>query len=167
MRRFFSSPTAVVGSTLAAPARRGEVITDVRILGSRLTVAAAGPDAAQQLNALIEADFDLKVFTQARLSAWCAFWGEAQSRPLYQASCGEKDEDYNRTMEEICQRLIDEGGYSGSAVRLARIVRVTIEGVWLDRMTMAAPYSPDEALATVRLCAARCFPAHFSDTGPR
>lgn len=37
--------SAVVGSTLAAPARRGEVITDVRILGSRLTVAAAGPDA--------------------------------------------------------------------------------------------------------------------------
>ncbi|MCB1388123.1 MAG: TetR/AcrR family transcriptional regulator [Rhodobacteraceae bacterium] len=130
-------------------------------------LAAAGPEPAHQLNALIEADFDLKVFTPARLAAWCAFWGEAQSRPLYQASCGEKDEDYNRTMEEICQRLIDEGGYSGSAVRLARIVRVTIEGVWLDRMTMAAPYSPDEALATVRLCAARCFPAHFSDTGPR
>lgn len=130
-------------------------------------LAAAGPDAARQLNALIEADFDLKVFTQARLSAWCAFWGEAQSRPLYQATCGSKDEDYNRTMEAICQRLIDDGGYSGSAVRLARIVRVTIEGVWLDRMTMVTPYDSDEALATVRLCAARCFPAHFTETGPR
>jgi hypothetical protein len=37
--------SAAVGSTLAAPARRGEVITDVRLLGSRLTTAAAGPDA--------------------------------------------------------------------------------------------------------------------------
>lgn len=37
--------TVAVGSTLAAPARRGEVITDVRLLGSRLTTAAAGPDA--------------------------------------------------------------------------------------------------------------------------
>lgn len=36
---------AAVGSTLAAPARRGEIITDVRLLGSRLTAAAAGPDA--------------------------------------------------------------------------------------------------------------------------
>ena len=37
--------STAVGSTLAAPARRGEVITDVRLLGSRLTAAAAGPDA--------------------------------------------------------------------------------------------------------------------------
>jgi Flp pilus assembly protein CpaB len=36
---------AVVGSTLAGPARRGEVITDVRLLGSRLAKSAAGPDA--------------------------------------------------------------------------------------------------------------------------
>jgi Flp pilus assembly protein CpaB len=35
----------LVGSTLAGPARRGEVLTDVRVLGSRLTDAAAGPDA--------------------------------------------------------------------------------------------------------------------------
>ncbi|VBA61136.1 hypothetical protein LAUMK41_04510 [Mycobacterium attenuatum] len=36
---------AVVGSTLAGPARRGEVLTDVRILGSRLAESTAGPDA--------------------------------------------------------------------------------------------------------------------------
>jgi Flp pilus assembly protein CpaB len=35
----------VVGSTLAGPARRGEVLTDVRVLGSRLAEATAGPDA--------------------------------------------------------------------------------------------------------------------------
>jgi Flp pilus assembly protein CpaB len=35
----------VVGSTLAGPARRGEVLTDVRLLGARLAESAAGPDA--------------------------------------------------------------------------------------------------------------------------
>lgn len=35
----------VVGATLAGPTRRGEVLTDVRLLGSRATEAAAGPDA--------------------------------------------------------------------------------------------------------------------------
>jgi Flp pilus assembly protein CpaB len=35
----------VVGKTLAGPARRGEVITDVRLLGSRLAESAAGTDA--------------------------------------------------------------------------------------------------------------------------
>jgi Flp pilus assembly protein CpaB len=36
---------AVVGSTLAGPARRGEVLTDVRLLGRRLAESAAGPGA--------------------------------------------------------------------------------------------------------------------------
>lgn len=35
----------LVGTTLAGPARRGEVLTDVRVLSSRLADAAAGPDA--------------------------------------------------------------------------------------------------------------------------
>ncbi len=35
----------IVGSTLAGPARRGEVLTDVRLLGPRLAQSAAGPDA--------------------------------------------------------------------------------------------------------------------------
>ena len=33
------------GATLSGPVRRGEVLTDVRLLGPRLTEAAAGPDA--------------------------------------------------------------------------------------------------------------------------
>lgn len=36
---------AVAGSTLAGPARRGEVLTDVRVLGSRLAESTAGPGA--------------------------------------------------------------------------------------------------------------------------
>src|SRR5690348_16858275 len=40
-----SSVDAVVGSTLAGPARRGEVLTDVRLLGPRLAQSAAGKDA--------------------------------------------------------------------------------------------------------------------------
>ncbi|WP_343601170.1 SAF domain-containing protein [Mycobacterium sp.] len=36
---------AVVGSTVAGPARRGEILTDVRLLGRRLAESAAGPDA--------------------------------------------------------------------------------------------------------------------------
>ncbi|QUR68719.1 SAF domain-containing protein [Mycobacterium spongiae] len=36
---------AVVGSTLASPTRRGEVLTDVRLLGRRLAESTAGPGA--------------------------------------------------------------------------------------------------------------------------
>lgn len=40
-----SAVDLVVGATLAGPARRGEIITDARVLGSRLAGLAAGPDA--------------------------------------------------------------------------------------------------------------------------
>ncbi|MCV7411446.1 flagellar biosynthesis protein FlgA [Mycobacterium florentinum] len=40
-----ADPGAVVGSMLAGPARRGEVLTDVRLLGSRLAELTAGPGA--------------------------------------------------------------------------------------------------------------------------
>jgi Flp pilus assembly protein CpaB len=36
---------AAVGATLAGPSRRGEVLTDARVLGSRLTGLSVGPDA--------------------------------------------------------------------------------------------------------------------------
>lgn len=42
---FQASADDVVGATLAGPVRRGEVLTDVRLLGSRLAQAAVGPDA--------------------------------------------------------------------------------------------------------------------------
>lgn len=35
----------MIGTTLAGPVRRGEVLTDVRLLGPRLAEATAGPDA--------------------------------------------------------------------------------------------------------------------------
>jgi Flp pilus assembly protein CpaB len=40
-----TDPALVLGSTLAGPARRGEVLTDVRLLSPRLAEATAGPDA--------------------------------------------------------------------------------------------------------------------------
>ena len=128
-------------------------------------LATAGDNPAEQLNALIEADFNPSICTPSRLSAWCSFWGEAQSRPLYQQVCGEKDDAYNLQIEAICQRLSDAGGYGHNARHVARVIRVTIEGTWLDLMTMVEPYERDEALTTVHTCAALCFPNHFTPQG--
>lgn len=40
-----SESRSLIGATLAGPARRGEILTDVRVLGPRLAQATAGPDA--------------------------------------------------------------------------------------------------------------------------
>ena len=128
-------------------------------------LALAGPKPAQLLDALLRADFNPAICTQARLSAWCSFWGEGQSRPLYQERCGSNDAFYNTQLEAICARLIAEGNYPGQAARIARVLRVTSEGVWLDMMTLTTPYAVAEGQATVYASAAAFFPRHFGPDG--
>jgi TetR/AcrR family transcriptional repressor of bet genes len=130
-------------------------------------LSGAGNDPAAQLDAIIRADFVPEICTPARLAAWCSFWGEAQSRPLYQERYGSNDEAYNKRLEAICAELIAAGGYSGAPHRIARALRVTTEGVWLDMMTMQAPYPREEGLRTVLTSAAAFFPQHFTDEGLR
>ncbi|MEN9411163.1 MAG: hypothetical protein RL216_3137 [Pseudomonadota bacterium] len=128
-------------------------------------LAAAGADPADQLMALIDADFHPAITTTARLAAWVAFWGEAQSRPIYQQQCGDKDATHTAVMERICAALIAQRGYPLDPVRAARILRLVIEGTWLDLMTDAKPYQIDEARRTVLSAAALCFPGHFTAAG--
>lgn len=126
---------------------------------------AAGPAPAERLEALLRADFRPPVCAPSRLAAWLAFWGEAQGRPVYQELCGSNDADYIRLMEEVCGALMAEGGYAGSVSQVARVMRVVVEGVWLDLATMDRPYSIDEALGTVFTAAAALFPRHFAPVG--
>lgn len=128
-------------------------------------LADAGPSPAARLDALLRATFAPEIFTPARLAAWVAFWGEAQSRPLYQARCGVNDDDYAARMEDICAALLAEGGYSGDAARIARALRLVAEGVWMDLVIMANPYDREEGLATVHCAAAAFFPRHFNAMG--
>ncbi len=130
-------------------------------------LAAAPPEPAAQLDALLRADLDPAICAPSRLSAWLAFWGEAQGRPLYQERASANDERYIARLEEICGRLMAEGGYPGDVRRIARVLRITTEGVWLDRMTMTAPYDLRESQSTIHTCAAAFFPRHFNPEGLR
>lgn len=126
---------------------------------------AAPPDPAHQIDALFRADFQPDLCTPARLSAWCSFWGEAQCRPLYQEKCGTNDAVYVQKLETLCGVLMAQGGYPGDPVRVARVIRVTSEGVWMDLMTQGSPYSLQEGLNTVFCAIAAFFPNHFNSSG--
>jgi len=128
-------------------------------------LAAAGPDPAHQLDALLRADFSPLMFTPARLAAWVAFWGEAQSRPLYREKCGAKDDDHANCKQDICAALIQQGDYTGDAARISRALRLVTEGVWMDLVIMERPYSREEGLATVYCAANAFFPRHFDENG--
>lgn len=130
-----------------------------------LALAAAGETPAEQLDAILRADFNPEICTGPRVSAWCAFWGEAQSRPLYQEQCGANDAEYKRTLETICARMAAEYGPKMPAERIARVLRVVSEGVWLDMITVGAPCDLQEAMRTVFACAAAFFPERFDEDG--
>ncbi len=124
-------------------------------------LAEAGPAPEAQLAAIVKADFSPTVCTPDRLSSWCAFWGESQSRPLYQARCGANDAHYNQTLEEICARMNAQYGYASDPRRTARLIRIMTEGVWLDMMTLVEPYPVQEAMDTVFAGLSALYARHF------
>jgi TetR/AcrR family transcriptional repressor of bet genes len=124
-------------------------------------LAEAGDAPEARILALIRADFAGAICTPARLAAWCAFWGESQSRPMYQARCGANDKLYNSTLVDLCAAMNARHGYSRNPERTARLIRIMIEGVWLDLMTLAQPYSIAEAFRTVVEGTGALYPGHF------
>ena len=128
---------------------------------------AAGPEPEVQLDALIRADFNPEICTPSRLAAWCAFWGEASCRPLYQDKCGSNDEAYIALLERLSQEMAAKTGQGGDAALMARVIRVVMEGVWVDLMTQSAAYSRDEGLRTVYCAVAALFPLVFTPKGLR
>ncbi len=125
----------------------------------------APPSPAARLDALIRAEFSTESQSPESLTAWCAFWGETPNRPLYLEQCGSNDRAQIEAFEDICGALVAEGSYALDVRRAARVIRLTIEGVWLELMFSAKPYSYDEAVKTAYFCAATLFPQHFSEDG--
>jgi TetR/AcrR family transcriptional repressor of bet genes len=126
-------------------------------------LASAGNAPEARILALIRADFAESICTPGRLAAWCAFWGESQSRPLYQARCGANDLLHNSTLVDLCAAMNAGHGYACNPERTARLIRIMIEGVWLDLMTLEQPYSITEAFETVMAGTRAFYPRHFLD----
>ena len=128
-------------------------------------LAAAPARPAAQLEALIRADFVPAICNAGRLGAWSALWGEIQSRPMYRAHGAEFDLEYAEAIERLCGALIAEGGYPFDIEAVARVVRVTLEGLWLELMNAVEPYPIEEALSAMFQLAMAFFPQHFDKKG--
>lgn len=124
-------------------------------------LATAGDAPERRVLALIKADFNDAICTPARLSAWCAFWGESQSRPLYLARCGANDALYNATLVDLCAAMNTAYGYFHDPQQAARLIRIMTDGFWLDMMTTDASYPASEALETVLMGIRALYPRHF------
>jgi AcrR family transcriptional regulator len=94
----------------------------------------AGEATSAKLWALVAADFDRKICTKRKLAAWCAFWGEAKSRPTYQALCGARDVKYQDLFVALCTELKVEASYTYDAEVTALGLCAMMEGLWLRLM---------------------------------
>lgn len=123
----------------------------------------AGPDPAARLSALVAADFDRAVCNRRKLAAWCAFWGEAKSRPTYQALCGARDEVYQQTITDLCAALIGDGGYALDARQTALALDAMLEGLWLRLMMRGEDMTREKAHQAAKAMLAALFPRHFPE----
>ena len=121
----------------------------------------AGSDSAEQLRSLLFSDFNSEICSPRKLAAWCAYWAEAQSRPTYLEHCGSNDEEYSAIVLDLCRAIIKKGRYPLVPELIARALDALLEGLWLDLMTMAKPYSLDDAKQTIAACLHAFFPKHY------
>jgi AcrR family transcriptional regulator len=132
----------------------------------RAALAKAGDDPARQLAALVMADFDRSICNRRKLAAWCAFWGEAKSRPTYQMLCGANDEAYQGVFVDLCQRLKEDGGYDFDAFSTALGLSSMMEGLWLRLMMGSDNATRESARHAASDFLASVFPRHFQREAP-
>ena len=133
----------------------------------RGALAKAGNDPAKRLKALVSVDFDPAICNRRKLAAWCAFWGEAKSRPTYQALCGARDEHYQDILAELCGALIADGPYDLDARQTALGLDALLEGLWLRLMFSNGTMKREVALRAALSFLAAIFPQHFDSSGSR
>lgn len=132
----------------------------------RTALQKAGEDPARRLQALVSADFDRSICNKRKLAAWCAFWGEAKSRPTYQALSGARDKAYQQTIVDLCLLLKQEGGYGFEPEATALGLSAMLEGLWLRLMIGAENVSRETAHQAACEYLASVFPKHFSRQTP-
>jgi AcrR family transcriptional regulator len=131
----------------------------------RNALQKAGDDPARQLAALVAADFDRSICNRRKLAAWCAFWGEAKSRPTYQALCGARDAAYQNVIVHLCRTLKEQAGYGFEPQAMGLALSAVLEGLWLRLMMGAEDVTRESALQAANAFLAAVFPHHFGGEG--
>lgn len=127
----------------------------------RAALTRAGEDPAHQMRALVAADFDRSVCNKRKLAAWCAFWGEAKSRPTYQALCGARDAAYQKIFIDLCATLKQSGGYAFEPQAMALALSAMLEGLWLRLMMGTEDVTRETALEAANEFLSAAFPKHY------
>lgn len=127
----------------------------------RAALQKAGDDPARQLQVLVWADFDRSICNKRKLAAWLAFWGEAKSRPVYQALSSSRDAYYQQVFIDLCATLKESGGYGYESQVMALALSAMLEGLWLRLMMGTEDTTRETALQAANAFLAAAFPKHY------
>ena len=132
----------------------------------RNALQKAGDDPARQVHALVSADFDRSICNKRKLAAWCAFWGEAKSRPTYQALSSARDAVYQTIFIDLCATLKQSGGYAYEPQVMALALSAMLEGLWLRLMMGTEDTTRETALQAANEFLSAAFPRHYPSKPP-
>ncbi|WP_044548369.1 transcriptional regulator BetI [Mesorhizobium japonicum] len=127
----------------------------------RAALEKAGDDPARQLQQLVWADFDRSICNKRKLAAWLAFWGEAKSRPTYQALSSSRDAYYQQVFIDLCTTLKQSGSYAYEPQVMALALSAMLEGLWLRLMMGTEDTTRETALQAANAFLAAAFPKHY------
>ncbi len=131
----------------------------------RAGLAAAGPEPAQQLRALLVADLSETLCTPEKLAAWFAFFAESGARADYRDLCWARDDALLDAFTALCAALDRDGAYGYDARRTAMAIYAMEEGLWLRLMLGNAEFTRCEALEIALGMLGTLFPRHFTPEG--
>jgi phenylpropionate dioxygenase-like ring-hydroxylating dioxygenase large terminal subunit/AcrR family transcriptional regulator len=132
-------------------------------------LAGVGDDPVRQLKAMVQINFDPKVYDRGRVDVWNAFWGEAGTRDDYHRVCGAREAAEERQIVALFEKIEKEGNYSRiDAESLGRgfyyMLTSIIESRPRDR---DAPFDFGGATATCFGFLSSIFPREFADHAQR
>ena len=127
------------------------------------TLEKSGPGPADKLLALMKMDLKPKVCDRQKLAVWFAFWGEAKSVPTYQKICAEHNDVYDEVLLELCQDIIDDGGYMHvTASQATDALSALTDGMWLSCLVSRRVWDRHAAMDAVYSYLHGVFPKHFA-----
>lgn len=116
----------------------------------------------EKLEGVIRVELSHDVLNERDASIWFAFRSEVVSRPEYRAYIDSRDANFCNMIVEICEALVDEGGYSnGDAQLSANALIALFEGIWTDFHLHSDRFDRKNAERTCLYVAGRLFPKHF------
>ncbi len=133
----------------------------------RRELDAPSLEPAQILLGLMRLDLRPSVCDRKKLAVWFAYWGEAKAMPTYRKICAQYDNGYDEAMLDLCQQIIEDGGYAGvTAAQVTDALSSMTDGLWLSCLLHPKSWDRHAALASVYSYLKAVFPQHYQSTTP-